>query len=148
MIYLPINCLRKNWDRGLVPAGELSRELDKYIPSYGRQRGTPEACLIKVLYVPLFLRGPNICLPNTYSSSSSCNLNSVPLKSQTPTPFLLVRNALYISFCLSLELSCLCRFPICRKKKLFSPANLSHVDRRLYLNFDHNLYFLTDLIIL
>ena len=42
-----------------------------------------KASLIKALYVPLFLR--NICFPNIYSFSSSCELHSFPLKSLSPS---------------------------------------------------------------
>lgn len=68
-----------------------------------------QACLIQVFYVTLFLGGPkNIW--NIYSFSSSSELYSFPLTSQTPaTPFSLVQNNIYTP---SLEFPCLYGLPI------------------------------------
>lgn len=54
-----------------------------------------KASLIKAPYIPLDLLGPvNICLPNIYSVSTSLNLYSFPLQSQTATHLPLFQNDL------------------------------------------------------
>ena len=57
----------------------------------------------------------------------SCALSSFPLKSKTPTPFLLNSGWHTSLNCLFLTFSCLCEAPIYTKLNLFSPLNLSDV---------------------